>query len=70
MSTEQVARLLANFDRPEPSKGRSRVVPFDHALHSNPKVQPKPPHLHRRMMLTSAGFPKATLRRARSMSTS
>lgn len=42
MSTEQVARLLANFDRPEPSKARSRVVPFDQALHSNPKPQPKP----------------------------
>jgi vacuolar-type H+-ATPase subunit I/STV1 len=42
MSTEQVARLLTNFDRHEPSKGRSRVVPFDQALHSNTKPQPKP----------------------------
>ena len=42
MSTEQVARLLTNFDRQEPSRGRSRVVPFDHALHSNTKPQPKP----------------------------
>lgn len=40
MSTEQVARLLANFDRQEPSKGHSRVVPFDHALHSSTKMQP------------------------------
>jgi len=43
MSTEQVARLLADFDRPEPSKGRSRVVPFDHTLHSNAKAQPPKP---------------------------
>lgn len=43
MSTEQVARLLADFDRQEPSKGRSRVVPFDHALHSNTKAQPPKP---------------------------
>jgi len=42
MSTEQVARLLADFDRQEPAKSRSRVVPFDHALHSNAKAQPKP----------------------------
>lgn len=39
MSTEQVARLLTNFDRHEPAKGHSRVVPFDHALHSSPKTQ-------------------------------
>lgn len=43
MSTEQVARLLTDFDRQESSKGRSRVVPFDHALHSNTKaLSPKP----------------------------
>ena len=42
MSTEQVARLLADFDRKEPPKGRSRVVPFDHALHSSTKTQPRP----------------------------
>ena len=42
MSTEQVARLLADFDRKEPPKNRSRVVPFDHALHSSAKTQPRP----------------------------
>jgi hypothetical protein len=42
MSSEKVARLLASFDQPEPQKARSRVVPFDHAQHSSPKVQPKP----------------------------
>lgn len=43
MSTEQVARLLTDFDRQESSKGRSRVVPFDHALHSNTKALPPKP---------------------------
>ncbi|MEW6645322.1 MAG: hypothetical protein AB1586_32815 [Pseudomonadota bacterium] len=43
MSSEKVARLLTHFDRPEPVKVRSRVVPFDHAQHVAPKVQPKPP---------------------------
>jgi vacuolar-type H+-ATPase subunit I/STV1 len=43
MSTEQVARLLTDFDRQEPPKGRSRVVPFDHALHSSTKAQPPKP---------------------------
>ena len=43
MSSEKVARLLTDFDRPDQQKGRSRVVPFDHTLHSNPKAQPKPP---------------------------
>ena len=70
MSTEKVARLLTDFDRPEPSRGRSRVVPFDHALHSNTKPQPKPAAPHQRMMLTSAGFPRATPQRARSTSRS
>jgi hypothetical protein len=42
MSSEKVARLLASFDQPEPQKVRSRVVPFDHAQHSSPKVQAKP----------------------------
>jgi hypothetical protein len=43
MSAEKVARLLTDFDRQEPPKGRSRVVPFDHGLHSSAKVQqPKP----------------------------
>jgi hypothetical protein len=41
MSAEKVALLLADFDRPD-LKGRGRVVPFDHALHSGPKLQPKP----------------------------
>ena len=35
MSSEKVARLLADFDRQEPQKARSRVVPFDHAQHSS-----------------------------------
>jgi hypothetical protein len=43
MSAEKIARLLTDFDRPEPPKGRGRVVPFDHGLHSSTKVQqPKP----------------------------
>jgi hypothetical protein len=42
MSAEKVARLLTDFDRLDTAKGRSRVVPFDHALHSNPKAPPKP----------------------------
>jgi hypothetical protein len=40
MSSEKVARLLADFDQPEAQKARSRVVPFDHALHFSPKIQP------------------------------
>ena len=44
MSSEKVARLLADFDRPELQKGRSRVVPFDHVQHSSPRAQqPRPP---------------------------
>lgn len=43
MSSEKVARLLTDFDLPDQQKGRSRVVPFDHTQHSNPKPQPKPP---------------------------
>jgi len=39
MSSEKVARLLADFDRPELQKGRSRVVPFDHVQHSSPRAQ-------------------------------
>ncbi|SEH76087.1 hypothetical protein [Tardiphaga sp. OK245] len=39
MSAEQVARLIADFDRPEPPKTRSRVVPFDHLHHSS--LQPQ-----------------------------
>jgi len=42
MSSEKVARLLVNFDPPEPPKVRSRVVPFDHAQHIAQSVQPKP----------------------------
>jgi hypothetical protein len=42
MSSEKVARLLASFDQPEPHKARSRIIPFDYAQHSGPKVQPKP----------------------------
>uniref|UniRef100_Q07SG5 Uncharacterized protein n=1 Tax=Rhodopseudomonas palustris (strain BisA53) TaxID=316055 RepID=Q07SG5_RHOP5 len=42
MSADKVARLLADFDRPDLSKGRGRVVPFDYALHSGAKASPKP----------------------------
>src|SRR6266404_9582684 len=42
MSSEKVARLLADFDRLEPQKGRSRVVPFDHTQHSSARMQPRP----------------------------
>src|SRR3982751_2597115 len=42
MSSEKVARLLTDFDR-EPDVQRSRVVPFDHLQHSNPKPLPRPP---------------------------
>ncbi len=42
MSADMVARLIADFDRPELPRGRSRVVPFDHALHSGPRSAPKP----------------------------
>jgi hypothetical protein len=41
MSAEKVALLLADFDRPDSQKGRGRVVPFDHAVHSGPKLQSK-----------------------------
>jgi hypothetical protein len=41
MSADKVALLLADFDRQD-LKGRGRVVPFDHALHSGSKHQPKP----------------------------
>lgn len=42
MSAEQVARLIADFDRPEPPKIRSRVVPFDHLHHSSVQPQHQP----------------------------
>jgi flagellar biosynthesis/type III secretory pathway protein FliH len=42
MSAEQVARLIADFDRPEPPKTRSRVVPFDHLHHSSLQPQHQP----------------------------
>lgn len=43
MSADKVARLLTDFDRPELPKARSRVVPFDHALHSTARpAAPKP----------------------------
>jgi len=42
MSAEKVALLLADFDRKDSPKGRGRVVPFDHALHSASKLQPRP----------------------------
>lgn len=42
MSAEKVARLIADFDRPDTVKPRSRVVPFDHQHHSvvRPQLQP------------------------------
>jgi len=42
MSAEQVARLIADFDRPEPPKPRGRVVPFDHLHHSSVQPQHQP----------------------------
>jgi hypothetical protein len=42
MSAEKVARLIADFDRPEPAKPRSRVVPFDHLHHSTVRPQHQP----------------------------
>jgi flagellar biosynthesis/type III secretory pathway protein FliH len=42
MSAEQVARLIADFDRPELPKTRSRVVPFDHLHHSSVQPQHQP----------------------------
>ena len=42
MSAEQVARLIADFDRPELAKTRSRVVPFDHLHHSSVQPQHQP----------------------------
>jgi hypothetical protein len=42
MSSEKVARLLASFDQPELQKARSRVIPFDYAQHTGPKVQSRP----------------------------
>jgi hypothetical protein len=42
MSAEKVARLIADFDRPEPAKQRSRVVPFDHLHHSAVRPQQQP----------------------------
>lgn len=46
MSSEKVARLLTDFDRPEPPKGRNRVVPFDHLHHAGQKHQPQPQSQH------------------------
>ncbi|MGP9813367.1 hypothetical protein ACTZWT_17815 [Rhodopseudomonas sp. NSM] len=43
MSAEKVARLLADFDRQDAPKIRSRVVPFDQALHSSGKPPPPKP---------------------------
>ncbi|MET0705538.1 MAG: hypothetical protein ABWY82_01655 [Tardiphaga sp.] len=42
MSAEKVARLIADFDRPESSRPRSRVVPFDHLHHSSLQSQHQP----------------------------
>ncbi len=42
MSAEKVARLIADFDRPEADKPRSRVVPFDQLHHSAVRPQHQP----------------------------
>jgi hypothetical protein len=42
MSAEKVARLIADFDRPETGKPRSRVVPFDQLHHSGGRAQYQP----------------------------
>lgn len=42
MSAEKVARLIADFDRPDTVKPRSRVVPFDHLHHSAVRPQHQP----------------------------
>lgn len=42
MSAEKVARLIADFDRPEAAKTGSRVVPFDHLHHSAVRPQHQP----------------------------
>ncbi len=42
MSAEKVARLIADFDRPESVKPGSRVVPFDHLHHSAIRPQHQP----------------------------
>jgi hypothetical protein len=47
MSSEKVARLLADFDQPESQRARGRIVPFDHGLHFNPKSQAAPGPLSR-----------------------
>jgi len=42
MSAEKVARLIADFDRPDAVKPGSRVVPFDHLHHSAVRAQHQP----------------------------
>lgn len=42
MSAEKVSRLIADFDRPETAKPRSRVVPFDQLHHSGARSQYQP----------------------------
>lgn len=42
MSAEKVARLIADFERPEAVKPQSRVVPFDHLHHSAGRAQHQP----------------------------
>lgn len=42
MSAEKVARLIADFDRPDTVKPGSRVVPFDHLHHSAVRPQHQP----------------------------
>ncbi len=42
MSAEKVARLIADFDRPDGVKPGSRVVPFDHLHHSAARPQHQP----------------------------
>lgn len=42
MSADKVARLIADFDRPDSVKPHSRVVPFDHLHHSTGRAQHQP----------------------------
>jgi hypothetical protein len=42
MSSEKLARLLTDFDRPDQKKMPGRIVPFDHKRHTSAKVAPKP----------------------------
>jgi hypothetical protein len=47
MSADKVARLIADFDRPDSIKPTSRVVPFDHLHHSTGRPQQHQPLLEK-----------------------